>query len=191
MPTDQVDPREQIVDFLPNMRAFAVSLTRNNADADDLVQDTVVRAWRNFDGFKVGTNLQAWLFTILRNGFYSDLRKMRRESVGRLDDAALLLSEKPAHDSRLALRDFERAFALLPPEQREVLTLVGASGMSYEEASFTTGAPVGTIKSRINRGRARLLEMLELTDSSDLSAPDRGTAAVVMNMPMSTGRVHR
>ncbi len=184
------DPRDAIVDHLPNLRAFAYSLTHNGADADDLVQDAVVKAWRKFHLFEEGSNLQAWLFTILRNTFYSDLRRLRRETVGRLDDVSQLLSEKPRHDSRLAMRDFDRAFALLPPEQREVLMLVGASGMTYEEAAELCNVPMGTIKSRINRGRARLHELLGTTSSSDLTSSDKATAAVVMGWenPRSASR---
>ena len=179
-PAKSDDPRDEIIDHLPAMRAFALSLTRNEPDADDLVQDAVVKAWRAFGSFEQGSNLQAWLFTILRNAFYSDLRRMRRESVGRIEDIANLTAERPAHEGRLAIRDFEKAFALLPPEQREALTLVGASGMSYEDAAVTCRVPMGTIKSRINRGRARLQDLLDMRQSSDLIASERGTAAVTM-----------
>ncbi|TYP83949.1 MULTISPECIES: RNA polymerase sigma factor [Maritimibacter] len=174
-----VDPREAVVEHLPAMRAFAASLTRNSAAADDLVQDTIVKAWKNFDKFKPGTNLRAWLFTILRNTFYSDLRKKKRE-VEDVDGAmASTLSEKPHHDGRLAMADFEKVFAELPVEQREALILVGASGMSYEEAAETCGVAIGTIKSRINRGRARLAELLELNDDDGLELTDSATMAVL------------
>ncbi|MAM63710.1 RNA polymerase sigma factor [Maritimibacter sp. UBA3975] len=174
-----VDPREAVVEHLPAMRAFAASLTRNSAAADDLVQDTIVKAWKNFDKFKPGTNLRAWLFTILRNTFYSDLRKKKRE-VEDVDGAmAQTLSEKPHHDGRLALADFEKVFAELPVEQREALILVGASGMSYEEAAETCGVAIGTIKSRINRGRSRLTELLKLSDEESLEITDSATMAVV------------
>ncbi|MEC7764748.1 MAG: RNA polymerase sigma factor [Pseudomonadota bacterium] len=174
-----IDPREAVVEHLPAMRAFAASLTRNSAAADDLVQDTIVKAWKNFDKFKPGTNLRAWLFTILRNTFYSDLRKKKRE-IEDVDGAmASTLSEKPHHDGRLALADFEKVFAQLPVEQREALILVGASGMSYEEAADTCGVAIGTIKSRINRGRARLAELLELSDDDGLELTDSATMAVL------------
>ncbi|MBL6428126.1 MAG: RNA polymerase sigma factor [Maritimibacter sp.] len=174
-----VDPREAVVEHLPAMRAFAASLTRNSAAADDLVQDTIVKAWKNFDKFKPGTNLRAWLFTILRNTFYSDLRKKKRE-VEDVDGAmASTLSEKPHHDGRLAMADFEKVFAELPVEQREALILVGASGMSYEEAAETCGVAIGTIKSRINRGRARLAELLELNEDDGLELTDSATMAVL------------
>lgn len=174
-----MDPREEIVGHLPAMRAFALSLTRNGSSADDLVQDTIVKAWKNIDRFQVGTNMRAWLFTILRNTFYSDRRKGRRE-VPDVDGAmAAQLSEKPAHDGRLAMADFERAFAKLPDDQREALVLVGALGFSYEEAASTCNVAVGTIKSRANRGRSRLAEYLQLSDNEAMELTDKSTMAVV------------
>ena len=159
-PASSADPRERIVDHLPEMRAFAMSLTREPAAADDLVQDAVVKAWKSFHQFQSDTNLRAWLFTIVRNTFYSDLRRSRRERAhieeAILDNGSL----PPPADPLIAVMDFEKAFSLLPAEQREALILVGATGMSYDEASETCGVAVGTIKSRINRGRARLVALL-------------------------------
>lgn len=181
------DPREEITQHLPAMRAFALSLTRNGSVADDLVQDTIVKAWRNIDKFQAGTNMRAWLFTILRNTFYSDRRKSRRE-VPDVDGAfAATLSEKPAHDGRLAMADFERAFAELPDEQREALILVGASGFSYEEAAETCGVAVGTIKSRVNRARARLTEIMDLGDDGALELTDKATASVISSNAIAQG----
>lgn len=157
------DPRDEIILHLPQLRAFAISLTRNATTADDLVQDAVVKAWKGFDKFESGTNLQAWLFTILRNTFYSDLRKARREQ---LSSDGQITDETVSHDhgdGQIAVIDFERALSTLPAEQREALVLVGASGLSYEDAAATCGVAVGTIKSRINRGRARLAAMLNDT----------------------------
>lgn len=173
------DPREEIVEHLPAMRAFAMSLARNSAQADDLVQDAVVKAWSNFDKFKVGTNLRAWLFTILRNTFYSARRKSGREVADVDGVMAGNLASKPDHDGRLALSDFQRAFATLPDEQRETLWLVGALGMSYDEAAETCGCAVGTVKSRANRARARLAEILQLSDDEELELTDQSTMAVV------------
>lgn len=173
------DPRDALVDHLPALRAFAVSLTRNGAAADDLVQDTIVKAWTNIDKFQAGTNLRAWLFTIQRNTFYSDRRKAAREVPDVGGFFAARLSEKPEHDGRLQMSDFKKAFAQLADEQREALTLVGASGFSYEEAAKTCGCAVGTIKSRINRGRKRLQELLNLVDGEELELTDRATLAVV------------
>ena len=119
-----------------------MSLCRNSAQADDLVQDTVVKAWTKFDKFQQGTNLRAWLFTILRNTFYSGRRKAQRE-VADVDGVfSANLASKPDHDGRLALKDFEAAFAKLPDEQREALVLVGASGSGKSTALRSLGAPV-------------------------------------------------
>ncbi len=163
--SDHRNPKEEIVDFLPQMRAFAISLTRNPDTADDLVQDALVKAWRGFGSFQTGTNLQAWLFTIIRNTFYSDLRRSRRQIGAHQSDGLDTLSVGPSHDGRLVMRDFQRSFDKLPSEQREVLVLVAAIGLSYEEAAATCGVPVGTIKSRINRARARLAKMVDIFDS--------------------------
>jgi RNA polymerase sigma-70 factor, ECF subfamily len=177
--TAPADPRDELVDHLPALRAFAVSLTRDSVAADDLVQDAIVKAWKNIGKFQPGTNLRAWLFTILRNTFYSDRRKMRRE-VGDADGAlAATLSEKPRHDGTLAFENFLDAFRKLPDEQREALVLVGASGFSYEEAAQTCGVAVGTIKSRVNRARARLIELLEMKPGETLDMTDKATMTVI------------
>ncbi|MHA3978404.1 RNA polymerase sigma factor [Halovulum sp. GXIMD14794] len=181
---DILDPREELVEHLPAMRAFALSLTRNRAAADDLVQDAVVKAWQNIEKFEPGTNLRAWLFTILRNLFYSARRKSKREVQDSDGAMVATLSEKPEHDGRLALADFERAFAQLTDEQREALVLVGASGFSYEEAAEMCGCAMGTIKSRVNRGRARLVEILQLSDDEALEMTDKTTMAVVTSRIM-------
>jgi len=110
--------RDELVGLVPELRAFALSLSRNPSVADDLVQETVLKAWAKLDSFEPGTNMRAWLFTILRNTFYSDARKGKRE-VADVDGAyAARLSQKPDHDGRLALRDFAVAFATLPDDQR-------------------------------------------------------------------------
>lgn len=184
---ERTDPRDELVEHLPSLRAFALSLTRNGATADDMVQDTVVKAWTNIDKFQPGTNMRAWLFTILRNTFYSSRRKTSREVAdvdGVFTDS---LSEKPAHDGRLAMSDFREAFAMLPDEQRETLILVGASGFSYEEAAEMCDCAVGTIKSRANRGRARLAELLHLSDADTMELTDQVTVGVVASGPNSIG----
>ncbi|MEL7175548.1 MAG: RNA polymerase sigma factor [Pseudomonadota bacterium] len=173
------DPRDELVDHLPAMRAFAMSLTRNSATADDMVQDTLVKAWTNIDKFEAGTNMRAWLFTILRNTYYSSRRKAKRE-VADVDGVFTeSLSQKPDHDGRLQMADFRDAFAQLPDEQREALILVGASGFAYEEAATMCGVAVGTIKSRVNRGRAKLAELMHLTDDDAMELTDDATMAVV------------
>ena len=173
------DPRDELVEHLSALRAFALSLTRNGAAADDLVQDTIVKAWTNIEKFQAGTNMRAWLFTILRNTFYSNRRKAKRE-VPDVDGVfTAQLAEKPAHDGRLQMADFRRAFAQLPDEQREALILVGASGFSYEEAAGMCGCAIGTIKSRANRGRGKLAELLHLEEGEELTMTDNATMAVL------------
>ncbi len=179
----QINPRDEIVMHLKPMRAFALSLTRDMARADDLVQDTVVKAWTNIDKFTVGTNMRAWLFTILRNTFYSERRKAKRE-VADVDGAMTeRMAEKPAHDGRLALTDFRRAFEQLPAEQREALILVGAQGFAYEEAARMCNCAVGTVKSRANRGRKRLAEMLHMHEDEAMELTDQATIAVISRNP--------
>ena len=175
------DPRDRLPAAIPRLRAFAISLTRDVTHADDLVQDTILKAWSNMDKFDPGSNLDAWLFTILRNTFYSGLRKTRREVQDSDGAFAATLSERPAHDSRLALKDFQRAFDQLSPEHREVLILIGASGFSCEEAAGMMGVAVGTVKSRASRARRRLTELLHLADGEDMfSGTDGATQAVVL-----------
>ncbi len=165
---------DELVTHVPNLRAFARSLVRDPSRADDLVQETVLKAWSNLERFEVGTNMRAWLFTILRNTFYSEFRKTRREVEDVDGQHAALVSEKPAHDGTLEMRDFERFFAVLPADQREALTLVGASGVSYEEAAEICGCAVGTIKSRVSRARLRLTEMMETGNLTDEEAEKFG-----------------
>lgn len=173
------DPRDELVEHLPAMRAFAISLTRNGATADDMVQDTLVKAWTNIDKFQSGTNMRAWLFTILRNTYYSSRRKANRE-VADIDGAHTeALAEKPAHDGRLQMTDFRDAFARLSDEQREALLLVGASGFSYEEAADMCGVAVGTIKSRTNRARQKLAELMHIDDDEALEMTDDATMSVL------------
>jgi RNA polymerase sigma-70 factor (ECF subfamily) len=173
-------PRDRLADHLTGLRAFAISLCRNGAQADDLVQETILKAWSNIDKFDPGTNLEAWLFTILRNTFYSALRKTRREVADSDGAYAATLAEKPAHDGKLAFNDFQRAFDQLSPEHREVLILVGASGYSCEDAATMMGVAVGTVKSRANRARKRLSELMQIGEGEDLFAGTDGAMAAVL-----------
>ena len=176
-----LDPRDELVTHLPALRAFALSLTRNRATADDMMQDTVLKAWSNMDKFQSGTNMRAWLFTILRNNFYSSRRKLNRE-VADIDNVfSDTLAVKPDHDGRMQMTDFKAALNQLPDEQREALILVGASGFAYEEAAEMCGVATGTIKSRVNRARAKLSELLHLDDDEALELTDSATLAVVGN----------
>jgi RNA polymerase sigma-70 factor (ECF subfamily) len=164
---------------LPSLRAFAISLSGRAERADDLVQDTLMRAWANADSFQPGTNLNAWLFTILRNLFHSEYRKRRREVQDEDGAYASRLSVQASQDSHLDVQDFRLALESLPPDQREALLLVGASGFSYEEAAEICECAVGTIKSRVNRARTKLAELLSIDGPEDLSADaqSRGVTA--------------
>ena len=163
---------------VPNLRAFAISLSGSVDRADDLVQDTLLRAMANIDSFTAGTNMSAWLFTILRNLFRSEYRKRRREVEDTDGSYAESLKSHPEQASRLEFQEFRTALAKLPPDQREALILVGASGFSYEEAANICGCAVGTIKSRVNRARTRLAGLLHIENVNDFG-PDRATRAVL------------
>ena len=170
--------REIMLAAVPSLRAFAISSCGNADRADDLVQDTLLRALANLSSFEPGTNMPAWLFTILRNLFRSEYRKRRREVEDVDGSYAESLTSLPDQNSRLEINEFRKALRLLPPEQRESLILVGASGFSYEEAAQICGCAVGTIKSRVNRARTRLAEILSIDSASDFG-PDYETRAVV------------
>jgi len=170
--------RDDILASVPSLRAFAISLSGNGDRADDLVQETLLRALANIDSFQPGSNLPAWLFTILRNLFHSEYRKRRREVEDPDGSYAGRLKAQPEQGSRLDFEDFRTALAKLPPDQREALLLVGASGFSYEEAANICQCAVGTIKSRVNRARSRLANLLAVDDVEDLG-PDRMTRAAL------------
>ena len=147
--------QSQLVEHLPYLRAFARGLARNAALADDLVQDTFLRALMNSDKFIPGTNLRAWLSTILRNQFFNEMRcRSRLASYVALPRPVVAFNGD--QESRHEMRDCERAFHELPAAQSEALSLVGASGYSYEEAAEIVGCAQGTIKSRVFRARAEL-----------------------------------
>src|SRR5215469_10334005 len=169
--------RESMLAAVPGLRAFAMSLCGKMDRADDLVQETLLRALTNIDSFEPGTNMSAWLFTILRNLFRSEYRKRRREVEDVDGSYAESLTSLPEQNSRLEIVEFRNALKMLPAEQRESLILVGASGFSYEEAAQICGCAVGTIKSRVNRARSRLAEILSIDSASDFG-PDRETRAV-------------
>jgi RNA polymerase sigma-70 factor, ECF subfamily len=163
--------RDQILAAIPHLRAFAISLSNHPDRADDLVQDTILRAWANIDRFQRGTNLNAWLFTILRNLFHSEYRKRKREVEDGDGVFASRLKTHPDQQAHLDYEDFRIALAKLPLDQREALLLVGAQGLSYEEAAEVCNVAIGTVKSRVNRARAKLAAMLDLHDEDDIG-PD-------------------
>ena len=162
--------RGDLIGTIPNLRAFAVSLCGNPDRADDLVQETLVKAWSNLHSFAEGTNLAAWLFTILRNIYYSEYRKRRREVADSDGAIAARLATAPAQSGHMDFLDFRAALQKLPADQREALILIGASGLSYEEAAGVCNCAVGTMKSRVNRVRNRLVELLAIVSSSDYAA---------------------
>jgi RNA polymerase sigma-70 factor, ECF subfamily len=162
--------RSGLLAAIPSLRAFAMALTNDVSRADDLVQETILRAWQNQDRFEPGSNLGAWLFTILRNLFYSHLRRMKREVADSEGSYAAQLRTAPDQEASVIVKDMWRALGELPPDQREALLLVGAEGMSYDEAARICGVAVGTIKSRVNRARRRLAEHLEIEDARELGA---------------------
>jgi RNA polymerase sigma-70 factor (ECF subfamily) len=170
--------RDDILASVPNLRAFAISLSGNADRADDLVQETLLRAIANIDSFQPGSNLPAWLFTILRNLFRSDYRKRRREVEDSDGSYAKTLKTQPSQNVHIEFEEFRAALDKLPQDQREALILVGASGFSYEEAAKICECAVGTIKSRVNRARTRLANELSIEGASDL-APDATVRAVV------------
>jgi RNA polymerase sigma-70 factor (ECF subfamily) len=173
----QPSVRDVMLAAVPNLRAFAMSLSGNADRADDLVQETVMRAMANIKSFTPGTNMAAWLFTILRNLFRSQYRKRRRE-VEDPDGGYLASLKSPAEQfGRLEFKELIGALAKLPDVQREALLLVAASGFSYDEAAAICEVAVGTIKSRVSRARQLLAELLVI-DSPAAFALDRATAAV-------------
>jgi RNA polymerase sigma-70 factor (ECF subfamily) len=169
--------RDELLGAVPGLRAFALSLTGNVDIADDLVQETLVKAWTNFDSFQQGTNLRAWLFTILRNHFYSEMRKKKREVEDADGSLSAGLSVHPEQDGHMDMEDFKRALHFLPDDQREALILVGGSGFAYEEAAEICGVAVGTIKSRVSRARGKLAQILEITTSTELGSDATPEAA--------------
>jgi RNA polymerase sigma-70 factor (ECF subfamily) len=169
--------RDEVVGLIPALRAFAWSLSHNGSDADDLVQDTLIKAWSNREKFEPGTNLRAWLFTILRNTYYTNVLRRRREVRDEQGEYASMLKSPPTQDWSVAMHALQMALQQLPDEHREALILVGAAGLSYEEAAEICGCALGTIKSRVNRARARLLKIMDADDPSDVMALE--TMAVV------------
>lgn len=155
---------------IPRLRAFAISLSGDTQRADDLVQETLLKAWQSIASFDEGTNLKAWLFAILRNTFYSEYRKRKGEQLIAADLAYAPLATPPRQPGHLELQDLLTALAALPPEQREALILVGLEGLTYQEAMQITGCGMGTIKSRVSRARKRLMSLLDISTPHELAA---------------------
>lgn len=162
--------RDDLVKSIPSLRAFAISLCHNRTEADDLVQETLIRAWNNLSNFQEGTNLKAWLFTILRNNFYNGLRRQKHQTeyARNMDNSQFVV--QASQDKTLEFSDVMRSLADLPPDQREALILVTVENMSYEEVALICDCPIGTVKSRVNRARARLEALMEGSQQKSAAA---------------------
>jgi RNA polymerase sigma-70 factor (ECF subfamily) len=180
---EQPSFKRELLATLPSLRAFAFSLSGRHDKADDLVQDTIMKAWAKQESFELGTNIKAWLFTILRNEFYSQMRKRGRE----VQDSDGLFTERmavhPAQFGHMDLADFKKALDQLPDDQREAVILIGASGFSYEEAAEICDCAVGTMKSRVSRARARLQDLLQVRGEGDYG-PDAISTQVTSGQPL-------
>lgn len=168
------------------LRRRALKLTRNEHRADDLVQDTLLKAWAHRDSYRAETHLRAWLYTILRNTFFSDLRKHRHE-VEDIDGArARTLSEAASQEHALALGELMAAIGRLPHLQRRPLMLMGAYGFSQLEAAEACGCSIGTIKSRVGRGRAALNQMIGNEPQAPCAPMPRARRATRTATPAAT-----
>lgn len=175
--------KRELAAVIPHLRAFGRSLSGSRDLADDLVQETLLKAWSARARFQAGTNLRAWTFIILRNHFLSQMRRARFR--GEWDELAAdrLLAAPAGQDKQIELADLQRGLMQLPASQREALILVGAGGFAYEEAAEICGVAVGTIKSRVARGRAALEQVLEdgaLPPRRDRSENGEGALAEIM-----------
>jgi RNA polymerase sigma-70 factor (ECF subfamily) len=168
--------RDELVAMLPALRAFARLLVHNRELADDVVQETVMKAWAAQASFEPGTNFRAWLFRILRNHYFTYVKREKR--VVELDPAVAerTLVAGAAQEGKLHLADLERGLGTLPPEQREVLLLFGVNGLSYEEIASVTGTPIGTVRSRLSRGRSALQRYLDGPTAALGRGPDAEVA---------------
>jgi len=157
--SDHAELRDELVRWIPNLRAFALSLTQSAQHSDDLVQDTLVKALSNLDKFQMGTNLRAWLFTILRNSFYNDMRYKKYHQTAPIEEVDPgFLELRATQEKYIEFQDVLKGLFRLVPEQREAIILIAAEGLSYEEAAVVCNCPVGTVKSRLSRARQRLEE---------------------------------
>jgi RNA polymerase sigma-70 factor (ECF subfamily) len=173
----------ELTQLIPHMRAFARSLCGNATQADDLAQEALAKAWQCRDSFQPGTNMKAWTFMILRNQFYSEKRRSWRSSHLDPKVAAETLYAVDDPSAALELDELRRALTMLPEEQREALILIGAAGLSYEEASAVMAIPTGTIKSRVSRARDRLaLILAEGEVAADGAAPHAAMALLFLQV---------
>ncbi len=148
----------RIVELIPRLRRYARALVGDRARADDLVQDTLERAWNKFHLWRPGSDLRAWLFTVMHNVHVNQVRASRDHAT--LDEDAEEMAVPPVQGASLEIRDLERALALIPAEQREVLLLIALEDLSYAEAANVLGIPIGTVMSRLSRAREKLRGMM-------------------------------
>jgi RNA polymerase sigma-70 factor (ECF subfamily) len=168
--------RTDLVEAIPYVRAFARTLCGAKAAADDLAQETLAKAWQARASFQPGTNLKAWLFMIARNQFYSEKRRSWRSVAWDEELADARLIAPAGQGDHIELADLKRALTKITPEQREALILVGAGGLSYEEAAKICNCAIGTVKSRVARARQALEKLLNGTDTGKLpSRSEMGT----------------
>ncbi|MBL0935184.1 MAG: sigma-70 family RNA polymerase sigma factor [Rhizobiaceae bacterium] len=172
MRTEISGNQSDVVALIPALRGFARTFYRNRDDADDLVQETLMKAIGAIDTFKEGTQLKSWLFTIMRNTFYTKVRKQRREPVGEKDIATWPISQPTQEWSQRGI-ELQAALERLPESQREVIVLIGVLGVSYEEAAGICNCEMGTIKSRLNRARTRLAFEMGETSREAVNQYDR------------------
>jgi RNA polymerase sigma-70 factor (ECF subfamily) len=182
-PTPEDDFKTDLIALIPQMRAFARTLCGDRTQAEDLAQDTLLRAWNSRASFQVGTNLKAWTFMILRNQFYSDKRRSWRSTPLDPETAERTLVATTNPIATLELDEVRRALAMLPDDQREALIVIGAGGLSYEEVSDICGVAVGTIKSRVSRARDRLaLILTEGSYGKDEFLPSNAMGMIMANL---------
>ena len=175
---------------IPRLRRYARALTRDVAAADDLVQDCLTRALGKLHLWQEGTDLRAWLFTILHNQYVNQVRRAVREGAAvALSETEPLLTRAPHQGKRLELRDLERAIAKLPGEQRAVILLVGLEGMRYEEVAEILDVPIGTVRSRLSRGREALRRLIGIVPDRQAELAMTEPAALQRTAPRFPGRV--
>jgi RNA polymerase sigma-70 factor (ECF subfamily) len=187
----QMEPKpaihEDLLVHAPWLQRFALSLCGTIDRAEDLVQDTFLLALTHLDSFRPGTNLAAWLVTILRNRFRDQYRRRQREVEDADGHYSGRLNSQPEQSAHIEFAEFHAALSQLPPQQRQALILVGTTDLSYDDAAARCGCATGTLKSRVHRARARLIDLLAI-DSTDDFGPDRDTRAAMANGPMSPWR---
>jgi RNA polymerase sigma-70 factor, ECF subfamily len=186
---DDQSVKDAFLAAIPSLRAFSISMCGRGARAEDLVQETLVKAWAHLDSFQPGTNMNAWLFRILRNELYDGFRKGRHEVADEEGRHAARLATRPSQESHLQFREFRLAIDMLRPVHREALLLVAASGLSYEDAATFCGCAVGTIKSRVSRARAQLARLLDPQEGHPLEPDLRWDAAVAVSWSATSDQV--